>query len=34
MQIILSPEDYLRAAEAKIVELTRPPAPDTEGGSL
>ena len=34
MQIVLSPADYLRAAEATVVDLTRPAAPDAEGGSL
>jgi Cys-tRNA(Pro)/Cys-tRNA(Cys) deacylase len=33
MQIILSPADYLRAAEATVVDLTRPPAQDAESGS-
>ncbi|MES2220087.1 MAG: Cys-tRNA(Pro) deacylase [Acidobacteriota bacterium] len=33
MQIILSPTDYLRAAEATVVDLVRPPAPEGEGGS-
>lgn len=32
MQIILSPADYLRAAEATLVDLTRPQAPAAEGG--
>ena len=34
MQIVLRPADYLRAAEARVVDLTRPAAPDAEGGSL
>jgi Cys-tRNA(Pro)/Cys-tRNA(Cys) deacylase len=34
MQIILSPADYLRAAEATLVDLTRPPTVAVEGGSL
>jgi len=34
MQIVLRPADYLRAAEATVVDLTRPAAPDAEGGSL
>ncbi len=34
MQIILRPADYLRAAEASLVDLIRPAAPDAEGGSL
>ncbi len=34
MQMILRPKDYLHAAEATVIELTRPPVPDTEGGSL
>lgn len=34
MQIILTPADYLRAAEATLVDLTRPSTPDGEGGSL
>jgi len=33
MQIILSPANYLRAAEATVVDLSRPPSPN-EGGSL
>jgi len=34
MQMVLRPADYLRAAEATVVDLIRPPAPTTEGGSL
>ena len=34
MQILLNPADYLRASEATVVDLTRPPAPDAESGSL
>jgi Cys-tRNA(Pro)/Cys-tRNA(Cys) deacylase len=34
MQIILSPADYLRAAEGMLVDLTRLPTPTAEGGSL
>jgi Cys-tRNA(Pro)/Cys-tRNA(Cys) deacylase len=34
MQIVLSPADYLRAAEATLVDLTRPAAWAAEGGSL
>ncbi|MGC1870223.1 MAG: aminoacyl-tRNA deacylase [Acidobacteriaceae bacterium] len=34
MQILLSPEDYLRAAEATLVDLTRPRTPADEGGNL
>ncbi|MGB6933709.1 MAG: YbaK/EbsC family protein, partial [Acidobacteriaceae bacterium] len=34
MQILLSPADYLRAAEATVVDLIRPAAPIAEGGSL
>jgi Cys-tRNA(Pro)/Cys-tRNA(Cys) deacylase len=34
MQIILSPADYLRAAEATLVDLARPAASMAEGGSL
>jgi Cys-tRNA(Pro)/Cys-tRNA(Cys) deacylase len=34
MQIILSPADYLRAAEGTLVDLTRPPTPIAEGGAL
>ncbi len=34
MQIILSPADYLRAAEATTLDLTRPSTADAEGGSL
>ena len=34
MQIILSPSDYLRAAEATVIDLIRPPTPTAEGGSL
>lgn len=33
MQIILSPANYLRAAEATVVDLSRPPS-SNEGGSL
>ncbi len=32
MQILLRPVDYLRAAEAKLVDLTRTAAPDAKGG--
>jgi Cys-tRNA(Pro)/Cys-tRNA(Cys) deacylase len=34
MQIVLRPADYLRAAEATVVDLTRPAGPAAEGGSL
>lgn len=34
MQIVLRPADYLRATEATVVDLTRPPASASEGGSL
>jgi Cys-tRNA(Pro)/Cys-tRNA(Cys) deacylase len=34
MQIILSPADYLRAAEGTLVDLTRPPTPVAEGEAL
>lgn len=34
MQIVLRSADYLRAAEATLVELTRSAAPGTEGGNL
>ncbi len=34
MQILLNPADYLRASEATVVDLTRPPALDAESGSL
>ncbi len=34
MQIVLRPADYLRAAEATVVDLIRPAAPDGEGASL
>jgi Cys-tRNA(Pro)/Cys-tRNA(Cys) deacylase len=34
MQILLSPADYLRAAEATLVDLTRPAPPDSEGGNV
>ncbi len=33
MQIVLRPADYLRAAEATVVDLARPPVPDAEGGN-
>ncbi len=33
MQIVLRPADYLRAAEAKLVDLTRPAEAISEGGS-
>lgn len=33
MQIILSPANYLRAAEATVVALTRSASPDAEGGT-
>jgi Cys-tRNA(Pro)/Cys-tRNA(Cys) deacylase len=33
MQILLSPADYLQAAEATTLDLTRPAASDAEGGS-
>ncbi|MHB1938113.1 MAG: Cys-tRNA(Pro) deacylase [Acidobacteriaceae bacterium] len=33
MQILLRPADYLRAAEAKLVDLTHPAAATSEGGS-
>ena len=34
MQIVLSPADYLRAAEATLVDLTRPPSSSSGGGKL
>jgi Cys-tRNA(Pro)/Cys-tRNA(Cys) deacylase len=34
MQIVLRPADYLRAAEATVVDLTRPAGPAAEGGNL
>lgn len=34
MQIVLRPADYLRAAEATLVDLTRPAAASSEGGGL
>jgi Cys-tRNA(Pro)/Cys-tRNA(Cys) deacylase len=34
MQILLSPADYLRAAEATLVDLTRPATPTAEGEGL